>query len=214
MKAKYIIISALFMSLWIGNLHAQNHMDDPRDVPAFGIKAGINVSSLYDTKGENFSYNSKLGFAGGIFLGLPFGRYLGFQPELIYSQKGYKGTGSITLVDYQYTRNMDFLDIPLQLQIKPSRYLTILAGPEYSFLLHKKLNFNSGDITVQQQTDIQNNNIRKNTFGVIGGLDINILPLVISGRVGWDLQRNNGDGTSSNPRFRNFWFQTTLGLSF
>ncbi len=214
MKTKYIITSLLLMSFFISNLKAQNDTDDKREVPTFGIKAGINVSSLYDTKGDNFSYNSKLGFAGGVFLGIPIGKYLGFQPELIYSQKGYKGSGSITLIDYQYTRNTDFLDVPLQLQLKPSRYLTILGGPEYSFLLHKKLNINSGNITVQQQTDIENNNIRKNTLGVIGGLDINILPLVISGRVGWDLQHNNGDGTSTNPRFRNVWFQTTLGLSF
>jgi len=191
-----------------------NAQDDQRDVPAFGIKAGINISNLYDTKGEDFSDKSKIGFAGGVFVSIPIGTYLGFQPELIYSQKGFKGSGNILLTEYEYTRNVDYLDVPLLLQIKPIPGLSLLAGPHFSFLLHKGLSFDSGNITVEQQTEIRNNNIRKNILGVTGGLDIEIHPLVISGRVGWDLQHNNGDGTSTDPRFKNVWLQTTLGLKF
>jgi hypothetical protein len=212
MKTNYIKLTMIcLIGVVFNTVKAQ---DDLRDRPAFGIKAGINISNLYDTKGEDFSDKSKIGFAGGVFISIPIGTYLGFQPELIYSQKGYKGSGNIILTEYEYTRNVDYLDVPLLLQIKPIPGLSLLAGPHFSFLLHKGLSFDSGNITVEQQTEIRNNNIRKNILGVTGGLDIELHPVVISGRVGWDLQHNNGDGTSTDPRFKNVWIQTTLGLKF
>jgi hypothetical protein len=191
----------------ITDVNAQNS-------PAFGIKAGVNFSNLYDTKAEDFSNNAKLGLAAGAFLSLPLGSYFGIQPEVIYSQKGYKGEGNFLLTDYEYTRSYDYLDIPLLLQIKPSENFSILAGPVFSFLLHKKVKFDSGNLSLEQQTEIENNNIRKNIMGITGGLDFIFHPVILSGRVGWDLQHNNGDGTSSDPRFKNVWIQATVGLVF
>lgn len=182
--------------------------------PSVGIKAGINVASLYDTKTEDLSNSSKIGIAAGAFLSLPLGRYLGVQPEVIYSQKGYKGEGNLLLADYEYTRSFDYLDVPILLQVKPGKSLSLLAGPVFSFLLHKKISFDSGNLSLEQQTEIKNSNIRKNILGVTGGLDVTAYPLLISGRVGWDLQHNNGDGTSTDPRFKNVWIQATVGLVF
>jgi len=216
MKSKIYNSVALFIITMItaGTLKAQNDRwsGDNRESPALGLKAGVNISNLYDTRGEDFEKASKIGFAGGAFLSLPIGRYVGIQPEVIYSQKGYKGSGNI--LNYTYTRTFDYLDIPLLIQLKPSGSLTVVGGPFYSFLLHKRINLEAGDLTFEQQTEIKNTNIRKNTLGITGGLDINLYPVVISGRVGWDLQHNNGDGTSTDPRFKNVWIQTTLGIVF
>jgi len=214
MKTRYVnFIMLSIVTLFGCNLYAQNSSDE-RENLGFGIKAGVNIANLYDTRGEDFSDASKIGFAGGVFVSIPIGTFLGFQPELIYSQKGYKGSGSISLISFEYTRNVDYLDIPLLIQLKPAENFTILAGPVYSFLLHKGIDFSSGSITVDQQTEIRNNNIRKNTLGITGGLDVNIFPIVLSGRVGWDLQHNNGDGTSTDPRYKNVWIQATLGVVF
>jgi len=38
--------------------------------------------------------------------------------------------------------------------------------------------------------------------------------LVLSGRVAWDLYDNNGDGTSTTPRYKNVVGQITLGYRF
>ena len=46
----------------------------------------------------------------------------------------------------------------------------------------------------------------------VAGFDINYQHLVFGARVGWDVQNNNGDGTSSNPSYKNEWFQATIGL--
>jgi len=204
---KFKILLILATILCSGSAFAQ-------DVPAFGIKAGVNISNIYDTKGEDLSDEYKVDFAGGAFLSIPFGTVVGLQPEVMYSKKGYRGSGFITTVGYKYTRTFDYLDVPILLQIKPSENITLVAGPFFSWLLHKRVEIKDGSISVEQQTQIKNSNIRKNTFGVTGGLDVILHPVVLSGRVGFDLRDNNGDGTSTDPRFKNTWFQATVGVVF
>ena len=63
-----------------------------------------------------------------------------------------------------------------------------------------------------QQTEFENNNVRKNILCVTGGIDINIKHFVLGARAGWDVQDNNGDGTNSDPRYKNVWYQLTVGF--
>lgn len=212
MKVKYMILSVLFVAAFSSRQVTVAQDGDLRDQLGIGFKVGLNSSNLYDTKSENFENDAKLGLALGGYLSIPFGELLGFQPEVMYSQKGYKGSGNILVADYEYTRKTDYIDVPLQLQIKPAPFLTILAGPQYSFLVSKGIDFDAGSISVDQQNDIENNDIRKNTLGAIVGLDFNISRVVLSGRFSWDLQHNDGDGTSTSPRYKNVVAQLTLGV--
>lgn len=180
----------------------------------FGIKAGANYSNVYDVKGENFTADYKFGMAGGVFISIPLGQYIGIHPEALYSQKGYESKGSLLGSSYKITHTEDFIDIPILLEVKPADFLTVLAGPQYSFLVRTRNDFNNSLLTVQQQQDYDKLNIRKNTLCFLGGLDFNISHLVIGGRLGWDLLHNNGDGTSTSPRYRNMWYQATLGVRF
>jgi hypothetical protein len=185
-----------------------------RDKVHFGLKAGANYSNVYDIKGQDFTADYKFGFAGGIFVAIPLGSYLGIQPEALFSQKGYESNGNILGATFKITHTSNYIDFPILLQIKPAEFMTIVAGPEYSFLISTDNNFSSSLLTVQQQQDFDNINLRKNILGVIGGLDFNIQNVVIGTRVGWDLIHNNGDGTSTSPRYRNMWYQVTLGFRF
>jgi hypothetical protein len=212
MKAKYWILSLLAVSAFGTNKVAAQ--EDLRDQLGGGFKIGVNSANVYDTKSEDFDNEAKAGLALGAYLSVPFGKVLGFQPEIMYSQKGYKATGSILIADYKYTRRTDYIDVPLQLQIKPAPFLTILAGPQYSFLIKKGYDFDAGSISVDQQKEIEDVDIRKNILGAVVGLDFNISRLVLSGRVSWDLQHNDGDGTSVSPRYKNVVAQATIGVRF
>lgn len=214
MKINYLILAALFIFPVLSQqLAAQDDDDgDLRGKPGIGFKVGLNSSNLYDTKSENFENDPKLGLAVGGFLSIPLGKVLGLQPEVMYSQKGYKAVGNVLGADYDYTRKTDYIDVPLQLQIKPASFLTIVGGPQYSFLISKGTDFNSGSISVDQQNDIENNDIRKNTLGAVVGLDLNFSHMVLSGRLSWDLQHNDGDGSSTAPRYKNVVAQVTLGV--
>lgn len=194
--------------------YAQSNSEDGRQKVQAGIKAGINYSNVYDSKGDEFKANAKVGFAGGVFFSIPLGKYLGIQPEVLFSQKGFQATGRLLGSSYDFTRTSNYIDVPLFLAIKPVRFLTLLVGPQFSYLLKQKDVFANGIGTVQQQQEFQNDNIRKNTLCFIGGADINISHLIIGGRVGWDSMNNNGDGTSSTPRYKNTWLQATLGIRF
>ena len=209
---KIVIIASLFLtttSIVFGQ-DSSNETDN-REKFQFGLKAGLNFSNVYDAKGEKFNADGKFGLAGGIFFAIPIGKYLGIQPEIMFSQKGFKGNGSILGSDYSFTRITNYIDIPLQFALKPSEFITLLAGPQVSFLLSQKDVFNSTSVSYTQEQQFKQDNIRKNTFGVIGGFDINIKHFTFGARVACDLQTNAGDGTSSTPRYKNVWFQGTIG---
>jgi hypothetical protein len=209
---KYIVITATLLTCLATTGKAQEVIDDERKKIIFGAKAGANVSNVYDASGENFVADPKVGFAGGAFLCLPIGKYIGLQPELLFSQKGYQSTGTIGGVPYSDKRTTSYLDIPLQIQFKPAEFITFLGGVQYSYLMHQQdaYVFN-GNFTAQDQA-FKNDNPRKNIFGAVYGIDVNINHFVISGKACWDLMANQGNGTSTTPRYKNIWFQLTVGF--
>jgi hypothetical protein len=210
MKKTSLIIAAI--SFIAFGSSAQTSQNDLSNKITFGIKAGANLSNVYDSEGEQFNADAKLGIAAGIFVGIPIGPFFGIQPEVLFSQKGFKGTGSLLGSDYKFTRTTNYIDIPLLIAIKPSPFITILAGPQYSYLLKQKDSFTYSIVSDVQEQTFKNDNIRKNTLGIIGGIDINLSNLVIGARVGWDLTQNNGDGTSTTPRYKNVTYQATVGF--
>ncbi len=203
-KTILMLVVATFIG---GTINAQ---DDTRDQMHFGLKIGANLSNVYDSKDNDYDTDAKFGFATGAFLSIPIGQFLGVQPEILFSQKGFKATGKSFLGSYEFTRTTNYIDIPLLVAIKPVPSLTILAGPQYSYLLKQKDDF-SGNISEQ---DFDNDNIRKNTLCFTGGLDFNFETIVLGARVGWDLYNNNGDGSSTTPRYKNVWYQATIGFRF
>jgi hypothetical protein len=188
--------------------------EDERNTLQVGIKGGFNNSYLYDVKGQGFVDNSLLGPAFGGFVSIPICTYLGVQPEVLYSAKGYSGNGITTDGQaYSFVDRMNFLDVPVMLQLKPLPNLYLLGGAEYSYLLSHSYTFTRDLTSETTQQQFENDNIRHTVFGLIFGIDFNLTPnLTIGGRVAWDEQDNNGNGTSTLPRYRNFWEQFTLGF--
>lgn len=178
----------------------------------FGIKAGANYSNVYDVQGDQFTADGKVGFAGGLFLEIPITDYIGVRPEILYSQKGFKATGQYLSVPYTFTRTTDYIDIPLLLTLKPTPMLSLFGGPQFSFLTKQKDVFASTLLSTQQQQDFSNDNYRKNLMSLTAGLGVNIGPTTLDLRANFDLQNNNGDGTSTTPRYKNAWYQATLGI--
>jgi hypothetical protein len=212
MKKKLLFISLSLFSFY--NVNAQELAGDPEERIRIGVKAGLNLSNVYDTKGQEFNADGKFGFAVGGFVSVPFGKLIGFQPELILSQKGFQGTGSLLGSSYSFTRTTTYLDVPLLFAVRPTEFLTFLVGPQYSFLLNQKDVFGSATTTIEQESVFRNDNIRKNTLCFTGGLDINLNNLVLCARVGWDMLKNIGNGTSETPRYKNVWYQATIGFRF
>jgi hypothetical protein len=210
-KNKLVTKSTLLMVGLVSTFSLFSQSDDSRENFTFGVKAGINRANVWDEQGQDFRADPKTGFAAGVFLGLPLGAVVGFQPELMFSQKGFVGTGTLLGTGYSLKRTSTFIDVPLQLQIKPISVLTILVGPQYSYLIRQKDVYTLGANSSEQLQEFNNDNVRKNILGFVIGADINIEHLVLSGRLAWDIINNNGDGTTTTPRYKNELLQFTIG---
>lgn len=191
-----------------------NERTDFRERLMFGPKIGLNLSNVYDSQGEQFNANSKIGLAIGGFVAIPLGKYIGVQPELLISQKGFNAKGLLFLSTYQLTRTTTYIDLPVLFAFKPSEFITLLAGPQYSYLIKQKDTYESGTTTIEQQTAFENDNLRKSTLCMILGSDLTLKRTMLGVRAGWDIQNNNGNGTSTIPRYKNVWYQLTIGYRF
>ncbi len=211
---KKLMIASVFVSLLTTTSTMAQRGEDKREKLLFGVKAGLNYSNVWDEQGQDFTADGKTGFAAGAFLALPLGKLFGIQPEILLSQKGFQGSGMFLGTSYSFSRTTTFLDIPLQFQVKPSEYFTLVAGPQYSFLLNRRDQFTFAGNSIIDEEDFENNNIRKSILGATVGFDINFSSVVISARASWDLQNNNGDGTSTDPQYKNRVLQVTAGYRF
>jgi hypothetical protein len=97
----------------------------------FGIKGGANIANVNGDFTDGLSdWKSTVGFCGGIFLELNFGRVLTIQPEVLYTMKG-ADTGDGKL-------KFDYLEIPILLKLRipmGSVHPFIFAGPAFGFNL-------------------------------------------------------------------------------
>ena len=207
---KKIILTFTAIILFLGSSYSQTSTDT-RETIVFGIKAGLNLSNVYDEQGDNFNADSKFGFVTGGFLSVPLGKLIGIQPEFLFSQKGFQAKGSFLLGgDYSYTKTTNFIDVPIFFNLKPTKELSLLIGPQYSYLLKETNTYSNGVSTSAQEKEFENSNIRKNLLSFALGADVNLNHMALGLRACWDVQNNKGDGTSTVPRYKNVWYQATI----
>jgi len=185
---------------------------DSREYIALGFKAGLNVSDMYDCNREDFESKAKTGFAAGLFVALPIGKYLGIQPEVVYSQRGFRGSGAFQMHEYDLDRTLSYLDFPLLAALKPTEGISILFGPQYSFLINQHDSFSNSNLTSDEEEIFKTDNIKKHAFCLTGGLDFNLQNIVLGLRTGWDLTNNKTDRASETPCYKNIWLQGTVGF--
>jgi hypothetical protein len=210
MKKTFFTIASII--LMMGTATAQEMGSNSRDLLHIGFKAGINYSNVYDSQNKEYTADGKAGFAAGGFVSIPIGTFLGIQPEIQFSQKGFKATSSVLGSDVTLTRTTNYIDVPIFLAIKPSEMMTILVGPQYSYLIKQKDVFTNPISDIEVTQDFNTDNIRKNTLCLVGGVDINLSNIVLGARVGLDMYNNDGDGNSTTPRYKNIWAQATVGF--
>jgi hypothetical protein len=186
--------------------------EDGRGAFQIGIKAGANLANVYDEQGDDFNADAKFGFVAGAFMTIPLGEMFGVQPEFLFSQKGFKAKGSLLGSSYSLTRTTNYIDVPLYFTIKPLNTLTLLVGPQFSFLTKQKDVFENSSTSFEQSEEFKNENLRKNILGISLGVNLNVSKIVLGARANWDLYTNHGDGTSTTPRYKNAWVQGTLGF--
>ena len=206
MKRIFILAIALFIT---GVANAQS----TDKLVRIGAKAGANFSNIIKDDGNNdFKTDYLVGYHAGLTLDIKLLENLAFTPELLYSTKGYKA--ETVLGDF--TQRTHFIDLPILASIRLAEGLNVVAGPQVSFLLSTDNKFENGFGTVEQQIiEDESDRFKKSLVGGVIGFRYDFNNQVgINGRYALDFQKNNRDGSSNTPEFKNQVFQVGLGIKF
>jgi hypothetical protein len=181
-----------------------------------GLRGGINSSNMKKSGSTNidFSTGAKTGFNAALFLEIPIIPEISIQPELQYSQKGYKAKGTYSSAPYEYKQTTNFIEIPLLAKFKPTQNFGLIIGPQFSFLTSTKTKVTVANASHENLVKNDNDNLRKNILGGVIGLEATSGPVVFDLRYSLDFQKNNGDGTSTTPSYKNQVIGLSVGFRF
>ena len=146
MKTTYIAIALMIVSTL--SLNAQ----DRKNKATAGIKGGYNLSSVsFDGTSETAKIH---GFHVGVYGESYIGKYFSIQPEILYSQQGYK----IIDEDGTFTQKLDYLNVPLMFKFYPRKSFFLEAGPQVGFSISHKETYDSDFIFGDTSRELEPNN--------------------------------------------------------
>ncbi len=213
MKKKWMIVATV-VAFGVTQVNAQSDVVVKSNGLHLGARVGANLSNVISDKSSNYTTGAKLGANAALFLEIPLAPMVSLQPEIQFSQKGYKSTGTYLGSAYEYKQTSNFIEVPLLLKIKPSKSFGVFAGPQFSYLVSTKTKFTTNNVSYENLVKQDNDNLRKNIFGGVVGVEAVASNLIVGLRYNIDFQNNNGDGTSSTPKYKNQVIALSLGVRF
>jgi hypothetical protein len=192
MKTKSIVLSFILITLTAAGTYAQGfHL---------GIKGGTNI---YKIDGRSFDEQFKYGYSLGGFAEINFSKHFGIQPEVMWNQANARTADNIgTVVDGATTQNitLNYLSIPLLLNIRPTKVLSILVGPQYGILINESDNlFNNGK-----------NAFKKGDFSMVGGVQLNLTWFKVGAR--YFVGLNDIKDVTADDKWKNQGLQLYVGI--
>lgn len=176
----------------------------------FGIKAGMNVSSISDDGWDDSK--SKVGFYGGLFMNAPLAENFSIQPEILYNNLGSKTETTVAGTKYSSTLNLDYIAVPVMFQYNATPEFYLEAGPEFGFLVNSSAKTTAGSNS--NTTNIDTDYFNKFNMGIGLGAGFNITnKLGINARyvAGLnDITDNDKWGSDANNKNNNF----QVGLAY
>lgn len=180
---KLLLLSTIAMFSMANSINAQNV-----DV---GFKAGLNISNL---TGGDADRNNLLDFHVGALAEFKITQKISLQPELLYTRQGSEPQDSLKI-------KLDYLAIPLMVKYHVSKKFSLEAGPQLSFLVNDKAEFNDSSIP---DADLDASSF---DFGLNVGFAYNINSKLFA-----QVRYNYGVTTVvENPDIKNSVFQISLG---
>jgi len=164
---KVIAASVLLISI----THFSTNAQDSNPV-RFGIKAGLNFSTLYAKDAEDTKMRT--GFNVGLFTKLPISNYVAIQPELYYTSKGGEVTYGNTYVDGTAGFHLNYIELPLIFVGNITKVFNVHAGPYIAFLINGKVK-NESNVSLfdfEDNLDTDDYNTFESGFAIGAGVDL------------------------------------------
>ncbi|MBD2714279.1 PorT family protein [Microvirga sp. STR05] len=177
-----------------------------------GVKVGASYASVAGDDTEDAKY--KLGFNGGLTANFGFSDLISFQPELLYSQKGFQFEDDD--FDYKAKQTYHYVDVPLLLRINADGPFFEL-GPQVGVLLGQKAKVTVDGEEVDSDSDSDLEGYNRVDFGYIAGVGYQLesglsVGVRYNGGIGNIFENNDSGGDDS--KVRNSVFQLQLGYVF
>ncbi len=171
----------------------------------FGPKVGANMGKI---DGAGFSDKYALGYHIGGFVEINFNKKLGIQPEILWNQiKSDTVTGFKAVYQNLLNQNsfndlqLSYLSIPILLNYRPSKLITLQAGPQFSILI------DDGKNLLQNGQDA----FKKGDLSLLGGVQLNLLKFRIYGRYAIGL--NDISDVGNSQQWKSQTIQVGVGLA-
>jgi hypothetical protein len=221
MKHIFILTICLLVA---GSVSAQTYYYGPRRVhrrpvqrqqtddfnrPSVGIEGGVSLANTVSSYNTGYSTSGIVGFNAGLVANIPLVYPLSFQPEVLFSQKGYQANTT----DGILTQRNNYIDIPLLAKFRIVRGFNFLVGPQINIPLASTTTFDNG-FTVDRETYYNDNSNKSYISGAFGvSIDLN-QNVDIHARYLIDLTSNTYDQNSPIPDYRNQVWQFGIGIKF
>lgn len=168
---------------------------------SIGAKAGANINKI---DGKSFSDQFTYGYHLGGFFSVGLGNKFAIQPEVLFNQINVDTSSTFSQV-YKFNQvdkvQLKYLSIPILLNYKPVKFITLQAGPQFSVLMNKS------------KTLLENGRdaFKAGDFSMLAGAQVNIGHLKIYGRYAIGL--NNLNDIDNQEKWKNQGFQVGLGFT-
>lgn len=124
---KKIILIAILI-VYSFTVSAQNKLENSSGV-IFGVKAGVNFATI--TGDDTEDVDTRTSFHAGVVVEMEIFDKFSFQPEILYSSQGAKGSSDGMDMEIKY----DYLNIPLLVKYYLAEGFSIEGGPQVGILL-------------------------------------------------------------------------------
>ncbi len=191
---RIIILFFLCISLTTGYVYSQSFK--------FGVKVGTDVKKL---TGKPFNDQFSYGFHAGIFSEIGISSRFGIQPEVFFSQVNIDTSNQFSDI-YNFRKlseiQLRYINIPLLLSYKPSKYISLQAGPQFGIL------FDNNNTVLQNGKDV----FKKGDFSMLAGIQINISRIRLYGRYSKGL--SNLNDIDNQEKWKSQTIHAGLGFAF
>jgi hypothetical protein len=168
----------------------------------WGIKGGGNLMRI---SGRSFDGKKYPGFSAGVYGKLNFTSKWSLQPEIDWNQTIAKTSDEFNNIyggaSFQQV-NLNYAAIPIFLSFKPAPWLSVLVGPQYSFLVTQTTDL------LQNASDRGVKAFKKSDFAIVWGGQLNFNKVIFGLR--YSANFNNISFRSTDLQ-RQYGFQAYIG---
>lgn len=190
-----ILIAAIFLSI-VTDANAQSFH--------IGAKGGATLNKL---TGKSFKDEFSFGYHAGGYAEIGIGKKFSIQPEVLFNQVNVDTTSQFnqlykSLVSSNVSNiKLSYIAIPILLNYKPTKFLTLQAGPQFGILRDQNKNLLQNGKAAFKEGDLS----------LLGGVQLSFSKLRIYGRYAVGL--NNLNDIDNQDKWKSQSIQLGIGFN-